>query len=247
MIALISYLIYFVIAYVASTPVQKVISYEPFENKPDIAATLSQVQTVTQSLRSSLDTLATATDDTCSVIKGIEQKFIDNETSPSGDGDPPSPAEAKTIKANLLPAAKKKWNQEKENWAATHGQVPVVECFATGSLQELVEANRQLSDLLESAPVQRVVTQVKSLQTSNVFAQKYINDLAAKLTGESFANPSAVDTIATSNMLIAKAREIQSAIRGILDSTRILKNNYVAMNAKADDPNTVNNLAGQKV
>lgn len=248
MVALIAYLVYYVILYLASTQ-STVGTYEPFENKLDIAGTFSQVQTVTQSLQSSLDTLSTATDDTCTVIKGIEQKYIDNATAPSGDGDPPSPADAKTIKANLLPSARKKWNQEKTDWAATHGNVPIVECFATGSLQDLVEANQQLSDLLASTPVQRVVSQVKSLQTSGLFAQKYINELATKLIGESFENPVPTpdDTIATSNRLIAKAREIQSAIRGILDSTRTLKNNYVAMNAKANDPNTVTNLAGQKV
>jgi hypothetical protein len=247
LVGLISYLIYYIVTYLVSNQQNVATRYEPFENASDIAETLSQVQGVTQSLRSSLDTLATATDDTCSVIKGIEEKYMENATAPSGDGDPPSPAEAKNIKAKLLPAATKKWNQEKSDWAATHGKVPVVECFADGSLQELVEANRQLSDLLESAPVQRVVSQVKSLQTSNLFAQKYINDLAAKLTEESFENPSPGNTIATSNMLIAKTRKIQSTIQGILESSRTLKNNYVAMNAKANDPNTVNNLAGKKV
>jgi len=217
-------------------------NYEPF-TAPDIQGTLTQVQQVTQSLQDSLDILDQATDDTCSVIKGIEQKFLDNITSPSGDGDPPSKEEAKEIKAQKLPGAIKQWKQKQQDWADTHGQIPVVECFETESLSDLVSANQQLSDLLASAPVQRVVAQVKRLQTSELFAQKYMDDLVNELSKqtEGFANPE--DTIATSNKLIQQAKDVQAQIQRILASTTELKKNYAALNAKANDPNTVNNLA----
>jgi hypothetical protein len=222
--------------------------YEPFTNSTTIADTLQQVQQATQTLQKSLDMLTTATDDTCSVIKGIEQKFLDNETSPTGDGDPPSAEEAKAIKARTLPAATKKWNQKKQDWSDTHGQIPVVECFTDGSLSELVAANQQLRDLLASAPVQRVVAQVKSLQTSVVFAQKDIDGLVTQL--EQFDNPTPdptpSDTITISTTLIAQAQDVQSQIKQILDSTKTLKNNYVALNTKANDPTTLNNLAANK-
>jgi len=214
-----------------------------------ISKTLTAVQQVTESLRKSLDTLDNATDDTCTVIKGIEQKFLDNATSPSGDGDPPSKAEAEKIKARKLPGATKQWNQKLKDWADTHGQIPIVECFDSGSLSDLVDANNQLKDLLTSAPIQRVVAQVKRLQTSELFAQKYMDDLANQLTKqtESFANlvsePSPEDTIATSNKLIKQAKDVQAQIQSILASTKQLKSNYAALNAKANDPNTVNNLA----
>jgi len=222
-------------------------SYEPFA---DVNKTLQQVQQATNSLQNSLSILNTATDDTCSVVKGIEQKYIDNATAPSGDGEtPPSPAEAKEMKAKALPGAMKKWSQEKQDWANTHGKTPIVECFSDESLSNLISANQQLSDLLESAPVQTVVAKVKSLQTSNAFAQKYLNELAAKLSGESFVNPTPTmeDTIATSNKLIKRANEIESKMKGIIESSKELKKNYVAMNSKANDPNTVNNLAAKKV
>ena len=210
----------------------------------------SNVQQSTQSLQKSLDTLSSATDDTCSVMKGIEKRFLDNVTAPDGDGEV-SPAEAKEIKAKKLPAAQKQWNQKKQDWSDTHGQISMVECFTDGSLSELVAANQQLSDLLASAPVQRVVAQVKSLQVSSSFAQSYIDQLVAKLTGESFINPTPdptpEDTVATSNKLMAQAKDVQASINRILDSTNVLKTNYAKLDAKANDPNTVNNLAGTKV
>lgn len=225
------------------------IKYEPikeaFVNESNINQTLKKVQTVTQALQKSLDTLSTATDDTCFVMRGIEKRFIDNATAP--EEETPSPAEAKEMKAQKLPGAKKQWNQKKQDWSATHGQVSMIECFSDGSLSELVTANQQLTDLLASAPVQKVVAQVKSLQTSATFSQSYIDQLVAKLTGESFENPNPEDTIATSNKLIARANDVQASIRSILDSTRTLKNNYAAIDAKSNDPNTVNNLAGKKV
>jgi len=223
-----------------------------YESFTDVNGMLQQVQQATQSLQKSLDSLSTASDDTCAVMKGIEQKYVDNATAPSGDGEnPPTPAEAKELKAQALPAAIKKWNQEKQDWAAIHGQVPVVECFTDGSLSDLITANQELSDLLESAPVQRVVTQVKRLETSNLFAQKYMDELASKLSGESFDNPppdpSPDDTIATSYKLIKRASDVQSKIQGILVSTTTLKRNYIAMNKQANDPNTVNKLAEKNV
>jgi len=223
--------------------------YEPvkeaFVDGSNINQILKKVQTATQALQKSLDTLSTATDDTCFVMRGIERRFIDNATAPEGEGVTPSPAEAKEMKAQKLPGAKKQWNQKKQDWSDTHGQVSMIECFSDGSLSELVAANQQLSDLLASAPVQRVVAQVKSLQTSAMFSQSYIDQLVAKLTGESFENPE--DTITTSNKLIARASEVQASINKILDSTNTLKKNYATIDAKSNDPNTVNNLAANKV
>jgi hypothetical protein len=231
-------------------------TYEHFNNAAtpstdtaNISKTLTAVEQVTESLRDSLDILDTATDDTCTVIKGIEQKFIDNATSPSGDGDPPSKEEAAKIKAKKLPGATKQWNRKMQDWADTHGQIPIIECFTDGSLSDLVDANQQLKDLLASAPVQRVVAQVKRLQTSELFAQKYMNDLANELTkqSEGFINltspPTSEDTIATSNKLIQQAKDVQAQIKNILASTSELKKNYSALNTKANDPNTVSNLA----
>jgi hypothetical protein len=220
---------------------------EPFVDGSNINQTLKNVQTVTQALQKSLDTLSTATDDTCFVMKGIERRFLDNATAPEGDGTTLSPAEAKELKAKQLPGAQKQWNQKKPDWSATHGQVSMIECFSDESLSDLIAANQQLTDLLASAPVQKVIAQVKSLQTSATFSQSYIDQLVAKLNGESFDNPTPEDTIATSNKLIAKAKDVQASISKILNSTLKLKKNYTAIDAKSNDPNTVNNLAANNV
>jgi len=251
--ALISYVIYYIIkttttSYASSYTINPK-TYEHFNDAPNISKILAVVEKETESLRNSLDTLDNATDDTCIVIKGIEQKFLDNATSPSGDGDPPSKAEAAKIKAKKLPSATKKWNRKMQDWADTHGQIPIIECFAEDSLSDLVDANQQLKDLLASAPVQRVVAQVKRLQTSSLFCQKYMDDLADELTKqtEGFINvvspPTLEDTITTSNKLVQQSKDVQAQIKNILASTSELKKNYSALNAKANDPNTVSNLA----
>ena len=248
--------IYYIInistSFYASSYVINPTTYEHFDNSPNITSTLQTVQNVTQSLQNSLDTLNQATDDTCSVITGIEKKVIDNITAPSGDGDPPSKEEAAAIKAQKLSGATKQWNQTLQDWADTHGQIPIIECFDSGSLSDLVDANQQLSNLLASAPVQRVTTQIKRLQTSDLFAQKYIDNLVNQFTQqESFDNPTPdptpEDTITTSNKLIQQANTIEAQIQSILASTSQLKTNYAALNAKANDPNTVNNLAAQSI
>jgi hypothetical protein len=250
-IGYIGYGIYNVLALIIDSPLS--ISHpDSYENFADVNATLQQVQQATQSLQKSLDSLSTASDDTCAVMKGIEQKFLDNATAPSGDGEnPPSQAEAKELKAKMMPSAIKQWNVGKELWSSMHGKVPVVECFDEGSLRDLVSANQQLNDLLESASIQ----QIKSLQTSTEFAQSYMNKLADKLANpkseESFDNPtpdpSLDDTIATSYKLMKRASDVQSKIQGMLVSTKQLKRNYIAMNKTANDPNTVNNLAEKNV
>lgn len=224
----------------------------------DVAGTLQQVQTVTQSLQDSISTFITASDDTCSVIKGIEQKYIDNATSPSGNGDPPSKEEAAKIKAQKLPAVTKQWNQKKQLWADAHDKIPIVECFAEESLQDLINANQQLSALLSSPSVQKIVQQIKQVQTSNQFAENYMEQLTNELEklnkgSESFEDlaPSATDssapslpcTITESNKLIKLATTIQSQIKITLESTNKTKNKYDALDTKANDPNAVSNLA----
>ena len=221
-------------------------SYESFA---DVNGTLQQVQQTTQSLQRSVDTLRTATDDTCMVMKGIEQKFLDTAAAPpGGEGTPPTQAEARVIRTQRMPGAIKQWNMAKDIWSRFHGKTPVVECFGEGSLSDLINANQQLNDLLESASVQ----QIKSLQTSSEFAQSYMDKIAAKLDDpksgddddeESFDNPDPDNIIANSNRLMKRANDVQSKIQGVLVSTKQLKNNYIAMNKTANDPNTVNNLA----
>lgn len=223
-------------------------TYEPFTDGTNMNQTLKKVRQITRALQKSLDTLSTANDDTCSVMKGIEKRFLDNATAPDGEEDV-SPAEAKEIKARKIPVAKKQWAQKKQDWSATHEKIAMIECFADESVNELVEANEQLSDLLDSTPVQRVVAKIKSIQTSASFSQFYIDQLVEELTKESFANLNATPeaTIATSNKLIAKANDVQLSISKILDSTRILKKNYASINAKSNDPTTITNMAGINV
>lgn len=224
-------------------------NYEPFDGTSDVSSTTKDVQSMTNRLRNALDTFNTATDDTCSVIKGIEAKYLDNATAPSGDQDPPpTKAEAKEIREKAMPGAKKQWAQEKKNWSDTHGQVGIVECFDDGSLSALVDANRELQDLLASAPVQRVTSQIKQIQTSAQFAQGYIDKLVTQLQPpEGFTNPisepTAEDTQAISKQLLANAKNIISQIQSILSTVKELKTNYTAMNQKSNDPNTVQNLA----
>ena len=173
---------------------------------------------------------------------------MNNATAPDGEEEV-SPAEAKEIKAQKLPGAKKQWAQKKQDWSATHEKIAMIECFADESVSELVEANEQLSELLDSTPVQRVVAQIKGIQTSASFSQFYIDQLVEELTKESFVNVNATPeaTIATSNKLIAKANDVQESISKILDSTRILKKNYAAIDAKTNDPTTITNMAGVKI
>jgi hypothetical protein len=225
----------------------------------DVAGTLQEVQTVTQSLQDSISIFITASDDTCSVIKGIEQKYIDNATSPSGNGTPPSKEEAAKIKAQKLPAVTKQWNQKKQLWADAHDKIPIVECFAEESLQDLINANKQLSELLSSPSVKKIVEQIKQVQTSNQFAEKYMEELTKELDmlskgSESFEDlaasptnsspPSLPCTITESNKLIKLATTIQSQIKITLESTNKTKNKYDALDAKANDPDAVSNLAG---
>ena len=227
-------------------------NYEPFKDSSDLSSTIKKVQTITSNLRKALDTFNTATDDTCSVIKGIEAKYLDNATAPSGDQDPPpTKAEAKELRAKAMPRAEKQWKQEKQDWSATHGQVGILECFEDESLYALVGANRELQDLLASAPVQRVTSQIKQIQTSAQFTQSYIDKLVTQLQPpEGFDNPTPEptieDTLAISKKLLANAQTIITQIQSILSTVKDLKTNYTIMNQKSNDPNTVQNISSSK-
>jgi hypothetical protein len=224
-------------------------NYEPFDGSSSISSTLQDVQRMTNNLRNALDTFNTANDDTCSVMKGIEAKFLDNATAPSGDQDPPpTKAEAKELRAKAMPRAEQQWKKETQDWSATHGQVGLVECFTEESLETLVHANNELRDLLASAPVQRVTAQIKQIKTSSQFAQTYIDKLVTQLQSpEGFDNPisepTVEDTLAISKQLIASARDIITQIQSILSSVKELKTNYTMMNQKSNDPNSVQHLA----
>lgn len=242
-------LLYGIVQFLTLTPTAS-IKYEPFKGSSDLSSTTKQVQTMTSNLRKALDIFNTANDDTCSVIKGIEAKYLDNATAPSGDQDPPpTKAEAKELRAKAMPRAEKQWKQEKQDWSATHRQIGILECFEDGSLDALVTANYELKDLLMSAPVQRVTSQIKQIQTSAQFAQSYIDKLVTQLQPpEGFDNPTptptAEDTLASSKQLLANAQKIITQIQSILSTVKELKTNYTVMNQKSNDPNTVQNIAG---
>jgi hypothetical protein len=145
---------------------------------------LSKVEDAIDRTSKSIEKLTNGTDDTCDMIRDIEEVWVGNEAAPKDSSETELSPERQRIRQDL----RRKRGQERFNTARTRhanavSNLPVLECFeedidavdaqddAELEEDELRIATQELESLLDTADVRLAAVKVKQMTTALMFAE----------------------------------------------------------------------------
>lgn len=193
---------------------------------------IERVRAEKERLQRDLDDLGDITDDTCSILKMVEERYIGNAMAPTDETeyDLP-PAIQKQRQEQRKKRAQERFQQEKKLYAAANKGATVYECFedapkdvskddleaAEAILQKEIE---ELHSLLDSAEVQLSVKRGKEVYSLLGFNAKFLQKgIDAVKPPEGFMNYFTGGTLVTkADALIGKSQAIREQFANVKDA-----------------------------
>ena len=205
--------------------------YEPFASPDDYSVTAlrSRINALLKLKEEILvynEEVGTLADDTCMILKTVEEKYIANAMSAGGTDDATLGFEEQQKKIALrTKLAKKRFLDEQAMYATVNGTKPLLECFyADGDDVRAAEAelNAVLVDverILDSAEVQAAALKKERAGATLGFSLKYLQDAVRSLDSgrrtEGFADLSGPALIARADEIIGKAEALKADLRNL--------------------------------
>jgi hypothetical protein len=169
--------------------------YEPFRSPNDysVSAIRTRIDALLKLKEEILvynEEVSTLADDTCMIVKTVEEKYVANATASGGVDDANmSLAEQQQKIAYRTKQAKKRFLDEQAMYSVVNGKKPLLECFSAdeddvGTAE--AELNAVLADLekiLDSAEVGTAVLKKTKAEMSLGFSMKYLQEAVQSLNG----------------------------------------------------------------
>jgi len=212
-------------------------AYEHFDTNDDYLSNLRKrtdlVKRTIDTLRNDMDVLDEDADDTCEIMKIVEDTFISNKSMPSDESEFELPQEIQQVRINRRSDRAKKSFQELKNiFAVSRGKL--LECFA--STDDVDQAELDLNDvvkeltlLLDSAEMKLAVTKGEKTWMSLLFTAPYLKkavEITTAKTSENF-------DIIQGGILLSKADELIGKANTIHERLKSLRNQVAAQKAVA--------------
>jgi hypothetical protein len=222
--------------------------YEHFDETDDYLANLQKhtklVRQAMATLQNDMDILDEDTDDTCDIMKSVEDTFISNKSAPSDESEFELSREEQQKRIDRRKVNAKKSFQEKKNvFAASTGKLPLLECFASvdavaQAQEELADAVNELTTLLDSAEMKLAITKGQKTWLSLLFTAPYLKkavDMSTSKPTENFASMKDRDLLSQAITLIGKANTIHASFKPLRDQIVAQKAVVRSLNTKAGD------------
>ena len=221
--------------------------YEHFDETDDYLSNLQRrtalVKQTISTLQSDMDILDEDADDTCEIMKSVEDTFISNKSAPSDESELELPREVQQTRMDRRKERAKKSFQEKKNiFAASVGKLPLLECFASVSdvaqaQQDLGDVIQELSLLLDSAEMKLAITKGQKTWLSLLFTAPYLKkavDMTTPNITERFSTKDG-DLLSKADELIGKANTIHASLKIVRDQVIAQKKVAGSLNKKAGE------------
>ena len=195
-------------------------------------------------LQNDMDILDEDADDTCDIMKSVEDTYISNKSVPSDESEFELPREVQEKRVERRKDNAKKSFQEKKNaFVESNGKKPLLECFASSedvdqAEQDLGDAVRELTALLDSAEMKLAVTKGEKTWMSLLFTAPYLKkavDTVVPNTTEHFATLKGATLLSKADELIGKANTIHARFKPLRDQVVAQKQVAGSLNKKAGD------------
>jgi uncharacterized membrane protein len=197
-------------------------AYEQFANSggtldSEISKRIEKIQTLRETLEDDLDALDSVEDDTCDILRSVEENVVSGAAQPSDSSELDLPLEVQKRRAEQRKRrAVLNFKQRRSDAAALLGK-PVLECFAT-SAETLESETRNLEAVLD-----RAALRVSSIEAALAFNEKYLQRGAEAATEgiEAFANADSSSVIAAADRAIGRALALHESVLALKNTIAI--------------------------
>jgi hypothetical protein len=160
------------------SPISAVARFEPFANptSADLESYIKRVDVATQRLETSMDQLANSTDDTCLIIKDVEEIYVGNIAAPPDESETDLSEDRQARREDVRrKRGQARFNEERALMAKKVSNEPVLECFENEDTvmeaqEELQLVAKDLEVLLETAEVRLIDKKRKQIRADIMFA-----------------------------------------------------------------------------
>jgi hypothetical protein len=197
-------------------------AYEHFDGAGDseIAKRVEKLRTLRETLENDLDALDGVEDDTCDILRSVEDNVVSGAAQPSDASEFDLPSEVQKRRAEQRQRrATLNFKQRRVDAAALLGK-PVLECFAGAEVSTLEGETRDLESVVDRASVR-----VASIEAASAFNEKYLKKGAeAAIAGgvEAFADDAnAPRAIAAADRAIGSALALHERVLALKNTIAI--------------------------
>jgi hypothetical protein len=222
--------------------------YEHFESPNDwsvsaLRSRIDKIVNLKEALLKYTEDVGILADETCLIMKTVEDKYIMN-ASQLKDGDyEKSKAEQDRIVKQRQTLAKKRFAEQQSVYAAVNGQKPLLECFYADNedvASAEAELNVQLNELekiMDTAAVKAAILKKERAAMSLGFSMNYLNDAVKSLETPKvegfFAELNGPQLIAKADKMIGAAASLQKELEDLRAQINTQNNMMQTMENKA--------------
>ena len=210
--------------------------YEHFDDSDDylsnLKTKLTQVKKAIDTIQNDMDVVNDAADDTCNIMKNIEDTYISNGSAPSDDSEYslPQSVQQEHLKQRKARAAKN-FKVQQNLFIESHNKHPLLECFASsedvgGAEQSLADAVQELSGLLDNAEMKLAITKGEKTWMSLLFNAPYLKkaiDSTTPKTSENFDTVKGADILSKADELVGKANTLHARFQQVHEQVHTQK------------------------
>lgn len=222
--------------------------YEHFDANDDYLSNLQKrttlVKKTIETIQSDMDILGDDADDTCNIMKIVEDAYISNNSAPTDESEYELSREVQQSRVEKRKErAKRNFQAQKDAFVESHQKKPLLECFApSGDVeqaeQDLNDAVRELSLLLDSAEMKLATTKGEKTWLSLLFNAPFLKkaiDSTTPKTSENFDTVKGSDILSKADELIGKANTIHARFNVLREQVTAQKAVAGSLNKKAND------------
>ena len=222
--------------------------YEHFDASDDYLSNLQKrttlVKKTIETIQSDMDILGDDADDTCNIMKIVEDAYISNNSAPTDESEYELSREVQQSRVEKRKErAKRNFQAQKDAFVESHQKKPLLECFApSGDVeqaeQDLNDAVRELSLLLDSAEMKLATTKGEKTWLSLLFNAPFLKkaiDSTTPKTSENFDTVKGSDILSKADELIGKANTIHARFNVLREQVTAQKAVAGSLNKKAND------------
>lgn len=224
------------------------IRYEPFEPSATdgrltaIKQRISDLRAATDLVQTALDDMNDAAEETCNIMKEVEEVYVGNSSAPPDESEFNLPAEQqKQRRADRERRAKLRFAEERKLFGSITGK-PVLECFVASD-SDVQEAETELSfmvneatAILDNAEVKIAAEKKEKIRSLLNFNARYLKKAVNAATAEGFwADLKGPALLSKADELLGKAKTLFAEIQELKRDVKLQRQAVKGLTKKASN------------
>ena len=151
--------------------------FESFAEMPNTTEELTQrVIAATDRVTQNLEDLVSLGDPTCSIVRNVEDAYINDQAALSEAELQTSPADQSRLRTERQTRARTQFLKRRKLCAGLNSTAPILECFVgTSSEDSLQNAVNQLQQVLDNTESQAAIQSAEQMRVALLFAQRMMS------------------------------------------------------------------------